>query len=104
MALKQLMAAVIRPWRHAGPHPPASADRVRLIPRPRIPAMPWVINKSNQTHESSFVPGNNPPGIDWPGLRSDSNGAAPEFDLGGRKNLTSHDCAADVADGSIASF
>ena len=67
MALKQLMAAVIRPWSHAGPQPPVSADRARSVPRPGIPAMPWVINESNHTHESSFVSGKNPLGIDWPG-------------------------------------
>ena len=34
------------------------------------------------------------------GLRSDSNGAAPEFDLGGSNSLGRNSCAANVANGS----
>jgi len=34
------------------------------------------------------------------GLRSDSNGAAPEVDLGGRNSLATNRGSADVADGS----
>src|SRR5882757_726952 len=83
MALKPLMAVVIRPWRHAGPHPPVSADRARSVPRPRAPAMPrtpprtpamprtprmlWLINQSNHIHEASFVLVKYPSGINEKG-------------------------------------
>jgi hypothetical protein len=47
------MGAAIRPWRHAGPHPPALAVRARPVthPHPRIPATLWVFNQSKQADQ-----------------------------------------------------
>ena len=54
-ALKQLTAAVIRPWSNVGPHPPASAASARLVPPPNRPAMLWLINRSSQIHETGLT-------------------------------------------------
>jgi hypothetical protein len=79
------MAAVIRAWRHARPHPPASAAPVRPPLRPRIPAMP-LVKLSSPTRDASFVSRKKPPGSKA-GPRSDRNVAVPEFGLRGRNIL-----------------
>src|SRR5271154_4539837 len=46
------------------PDPPASSERVRPPPRPRIPATPLVINQNNHSRETSLVSRETPLHID----------------------------------------
>ena len=86
MALKQRMAAVIRAWSNAGRRPQASAAYVRALPTPSHQRMPRLLNLSRHTHEEGFVP-ILPLKHPRPMIADDANGAASEFDLGGRTSL-----------------
>jgi hypothetical protein len=80
------MAAGIRAWSNAGRRPQALAAYVRSLPTASHQRMPRLIKPSRHTHEKGFVP-ILPPKHPRPMIADDADGAASEFDLGGRTSL-----------------